>query len=453
MPSITRPGTVSTGDMKPGKSLFWRRMGRVIPLAVLLILLWGYVLPYQAGVQIDKALAVWMHNHAGWKLTRQSVGTYDRRYGIRWTGSSDTPPIRATLTVQNRPVGWPTGMGRQWGWATFSLALAPTSPIQLTRWPNDPWRWSGLIGWLGALDLHLPTTSPESGTAQLAFDPRSGRWSGTLNLPAWQLTTPDYTWRFGRSIVDLDLRVTDDSAQRRDISSTLGGLLGEIGVDIRRLGWVGPKDRGLVDGVQFRLRQVSRQHGHLRDVIGSASLESVQRQGMPWGAAQATFGLYDAQPEVIHRLFALGRTVMVSLPGRQTGRDLQPLLDEFAHGRAHDALSEVLITLRRAEVRLDAFRYQGPYGGFSVAGTALGPRHPASPSSVAGYQTVRYWQAHLAVQMDDAWLAQWPSALVRGWLPWLRQRRDLWVGSFEHGASGWRIQPHPVDISTFRPQD
>ncbi len=445
---------LSTHAMRPGRVIFRRRMARLVPFVILLLLLWGYVLPYQAGVQIDKALAVWVSNHDGWKLTRQRVDDYERRYQIRWEGSSGFPPILATLQVQNRPIGWSTPTGHQWGWGTFSLSLDPSSAIQLTRWPDETWRWAGTIGWLGGLDMRLPMTSPRSGSAQLRFDARSGRWQGQLDLPAWRLTTPAYTWRFGRSIIDLDLRSVADSSLSSDSILPFGGLLGEVGVDIRRLGWIGPMDRGLVDGLHLRLRQIARQQGSLRDVIGSASVEAVQYQGEPWGSAQTTFALYDAEPEAINRLFASGRTVVMMLPELRTGDPTQTLADKFSQARAHDELSEVLIALRRAEVRLDAFRFHGPHGGFDAAGAAFGPRYQADLSrGRLRRKAVRYWQANLALRVDAAWLSAWPSAVTQIWQPWLQHQHGHWVGNFEHTAAGWQIQKRPADISTFHPQD
>ncbi|HUX81335.1 MAG TPA: hypothetical protein VMV35_00710 [Halothiobacillus sp.] len=445
---------MTTKPMKPRQVVFWRSMGRFVPLATLLLLLWGYVLPYQAGVQIDKALAVWVNHHDGWHLTRQRVGVYERRYQIRWGGSSGSPPILATLQVQNRPVGWSTGAGHQWGWGAFSLSLDPASAVQLTRWPDETWRWVGIIGWLGGLDMHLPMTSPKSGSAQLKFDARSGRWQGQLDLPAWRLTTPANTWRFGRSIIDLDLRSVADTPLDSDSILPFGGLLGEVGVDIRRLGWVGPQDRGLVDGLHLRFRQISRQQGNLRDVIGSASVEAVQYQGKPLGSAQTTIALYDAEPEVISRLYALGSRVVMMLPDLRLDDPTQPLLDGFAQARVHDAWSEVLIALRRAEVRLDAFRFHGPHGGFDAAGAAFGPRYQTDLSRGSSRRkAVRYWRANLGLQVDAAWLCAWPSDLTRIWQPWLQRQQGRWVGNFEHTATGWQIQKNPADISTFRPQD
>jgi hypothetical protein len=112
----------------------------------------------------------------------------------------------------------------------------------------------------------------------------------------------------------------------------------------------------------------------LRDVIGSASVEAVQYQGKPLGSAQTTIALYDAEPEVISRLYALGSRVVMMLPDLRLDDPTQSLLDGFAQARVHDAWSEVLIALRRAEVRLDAFRFHGPHGGFDAAGAAFGPR-------------------------------------------------------------------------------
>lgn len=452
MRRIGGQGRVRSGAQRLGQDAFKRRLGRFLPLTILLVLLWGIVLPYQAGVQIDKSLAVWTHHHAGWQLTRQQVSAYDRRYLIRWAGASDLPPILATLEVRNRPIGWPTGAGgRQWGWATFTLALDKTSPVQFTRWPDAPWAWRGLVGWLGALTLDLPTMSSESGSGQIEYDPRRGRWRGVIDLPAWRLTAPGYTWRFGRSSIDIDLRVDDGAPTVMDSILPYGWLLGEVGVDIHRLGWVGPTDRALIDGFHMRLRQVSSTQADLRDVIGSVSVRSVLYGGTPWGGVQTTFGLFGARPDTLGHLLVLGRMLAPTLPMTQRGHVAPAGLDE-AHGRFHEAFSALLSALDQAEVHLDAFRFHGPQGGFMVAGNASGPHHrddeihPAHPGG-------RTWRAALTVQMDDRWLRACPPSMAADWLAWLHHRQARWVGQIEYGAGGWGMPSAPADISTFQPQD
>jgi len=142
------------------------------------------------------------------------------------------------------------------------------------------------------------------------------------------------------------------------------------------------------------------------------------------------------------------------LPDLRLDDPTQPLLDGFAQARVHDAWSEVLIALRRAEVRLDAFRFHGPHGGFDAAGAAFGPRYQTDLSRGSSRRkAVRYWRANLGLQVDAAWLCAWPSDLTRIWQPWLQRQQGRWVGNFEHTATGWQIQKNPADISTFRPQD
>lgn len=422
------------------------------PLVILIFLLWAYVLPYQAAVQIDKSLAVWARAHAGWQLVRLGGGAYERSYRITWTAQEDTAPsIRAGLTVRIRPVGWSTDQGqRQWGWATFSLSMAPDSPIQMFRWPDDPWHLNGLVGWLGTWEMVLPRSGPESGSAHLTYDPRSGRWQGALNLPAWTVKTPSVTWRFGRSSIDLDLHTSTENGD----TTALAGVLGEVGVDIRRLGWVGPVKRGLVDGLQARLRQSAHHAGFLRDLTGSLSFSAARSAATTLGGAQVTFGIFDAEPDVLQRLVDLGQripTIAVPPPSVATPDGLWSIL---AQDRTQPVLMDLLSTLQRAEVHLDAFRYQGPQGSLAFRGVAYGPRFSTTASSSnQGAGGAPCWQAQLAIEMDDAWLAQWPGNEVLRWSAWLQHRQNRWVGDFAYGAKGWQVSSRPVDISTFPPQD
>lgn len=441
----------SASDPGPSKRFFWRLLGRMAPLVILLFLLWAYVLPYQAAVQIDKSLAVWARAHAGWRLERLGGGAYERSYHITWTAPEDrAPSIRAGLTVRIRPVGWSSDQGqRQWGWATFSLSMAPDSPIQMFRWPDDPWRLNGLVGWLGTWEMALPRSGPESGSAHLTYDPRSGRWQGALNLPAWTVKTPSSTWRFGRSSIDFDLNISPATGD----STPFAGILGEVGVDVRRLGWVGPTERGLVDDLQARLRQSAHHTGKLRDLIGSVSIGAARSVATTLGASQVTFGIFDAEPDVLQRLVDLGLripTLAVTPPAVATPDALWSALE---HDRAQPALMDLLNALRRAEVHLDALRYQSPQGSVAVRGVAYGPRFSMSASSPQRASEAPCWQAQFAIEMDDAWLAQWPSDEALRWSARLQHRQNRWVGDFAYGAKGWQVSSRPVDISTIPPQD
>lgn len=441
------------GALRQGSAVVRRRLLRLVPLVALLALLWGVVLPYQAGVQIDKSLSVWVHDHPGWQMTRQRAGAYHRRYQIRWLGSPEGAPIRVTLQVQNRPIGWPTESGRQWGWAAFTLAMDPASAVQLTRWPETPWRWTGRIGWFGGVNLSMPKTDRNSGSAWLTFDPETNHWRGQLDLPGWTLYAPAHIWRFGRSAIDLDVHEEGRPLDEQTIWD-IDNLVGEMGIDIRRMGWVDGSQRGLVDQLQLRFQQTRQPRGHLRDVVGSVSVESLRVQGQPLGAAQMTLALYGAEPEVGRRLIALGGTAFSRMVALQQGGSMRAFVAGFSEGRAHDELSEMLIALRRAEIRLDALRYQGPSGGFSMTGHAFGPRYVAPATETAQAPApLRYWQAQVDLEVDDRWLVKEVPGWPRIGAPWFTHADAHWWGTFTHSAQGWQSRRHPVDISTFLPQD
>lgn len=385
----------------------------------LLIILWLYVLPYQTGVRLDQSLSGWVSDHPDWALKREERSLYQRHYQLRWQPGWASDPVVLDVRVFSEPFGWSSQAGRQWGWATFMLHMDPTSPVQIRHWPDRAIGVTGLVEGLGVVRFDWAGSEAESN--QLTYDRSNHTWQGMLNLPGWQIRTPTLRYLFGRTLIDLHLHRHADATY-----SFWHGLDGELGVDIRRIGWgsvsppishqesptsrsifPGSSTSGLIDHLQWRIRLMPDFSGVRRDVIGSSALDTLQLDGHPLGGGQLAFAVYAADPDFAERFAALGRHILFN-----------------SDSTTLQALAPVLSTLPSAEIRLDALRWQTPTGAMDISGKAFGPQSAGFDplTSLHDHEQVQaHWQAQAQLQFSGnitqapliAPLVDW----LNSWLP------------------------------------
>lgn len=419
---------------------------RVLALLGLLLALWLYVLPYQSGVRLDKALSQWVADHPDWSLRRLDSHFSQRHYQLRWQPRWATMPVLLNLALFPRPLGWPSPAGTQWGWATFRLQVDPQSPIQIRQWPDQAMIATGLIETLGLVRLGLVNREAKEG--RLTYDPRFDHWRGTLNLPGWQISTPTQQVLFGRTLIDIDsqqdMTVASPLASPPTSQASWQGINGDFGIDIRRIGWrsrpqhasaepslpsrlPNATTNGLIDHLQGRLRLMPTVSGKRQDVICSATLQALQINGQPIGGGQFALAIYSARRDFMDRLFSLWQ---------------QRLLTDSANASIHlstqsspspwfnltglmstKTIAPVLDALQYAEIQLDALRWQSPTGQVALSGKAFGPRFTGNTSSTESNRasgpnnsvsTSPHWQAEVQIQFSGSGtrspLVQWFEA-------------------------------------------
>mgnify|MGYP001052453260 CR=1 FL=1 len=398
----------------PRRSRLW--LWRGLTLTGLLVALWLYVLPYQTGVRLDKSLSGWVSDHPDWTLEREERSLYQRHYRLYWQPDWATEPVVLDARVFSRPFGWSSPAGRQWGWATFAVQMDPYSPVQIRNLPDRAIEITGQVESLGLVRFNWAAGDADSN--QLVYD-RSGRaWQGTLNLPGWQVITPSHRFLFGRTLIDLRLH---HRAKAND--AFWHGLDGEIGIDIRRIGWgkissamaastetsipsstlIGSSTSGLIDHFQWRIRLMPDLSGGQWDVIGSGALDALQLNGRHLGGGQLAFAVYAADPDFAERFAALGRHLLFSTETITSGQVLAP----------------VLSSLQSAEIRLDALRWQTPTGNMDISGKAFGPQFAGLDPLTSRHQHKQSqadWQAQVQLQFGGA-IMQAP--LINPLVDWL----------------------------------
>lgn len=403
----------------PRQNQFWP--WRVLAFIVLLTALWGYVVPYQTGVRLDQSLNGWICDHPGWTLVRGERSLYQRQYELHWQPDWATEPVVLAVRVFPRPFGWVSPAGRQWGWATFSVRMDPNSPVQISRWPDRAFELTGQVEGLGLVRFHW--AAGEADHNQLLYDRPDQTWRGTLNLPGWQIITPTHHFLFGRTLIDFHLRHREQGSH-----AFWRGLDGELGIDIRRIGWrktphsqsastqrsvrqstlIGLSPSGLVDHFQLRLRLMPDFSGGQRDVIGSGALDALQVDGRHLGGGQLAFAIYAADPDFAKSVAALWLQVLFNTEKTSTRLALTP----------------VLSSLYSAEIRLDALRWQTPAGSIELSAKAFGPRFTGSDPLTSPHdhqQGQGQWQARAQLQFSGA-IMQAPLMIplvdwLDSWLP------------------------------------
>ncbi|MHB1229736.1 MAG: DUF945 family protein [Halothiobacillus sp.] len=410
---------------------------RMAALLLLLAALWGYVIPYQSGVRLDKALAAWAAMHPDWQLVRLAQSPYQRDYQLIRHSRSSNAVLTLDICLKSQPPGWPNVMGNQWGWAGFELMLDPESRVQIQSLPitprASPLRVNGLVDWLGRLHFYL-ADSPHAGS--LILNTVQNSWQGSLDVPGWTLRIGTADYLFGRTALDVDVQTHTEQGVM-----AWRGLDGEIGIDIRRLGWVASGQRGLIDHIQLRLRQTPSDNGKQRTIAGSCTLDSVQVNQQPWGGGQLAFAIDDAEPEFIGHLATLITDMQTQLASHAAASTKMPDTLHLAHmlrALPQDTLPAVLVALRAAEVRLGALRWHGPSGQFELSGQAFGPRFAADTApqvegKIAG-PTQLIWQVH--AQLREATTSDSPSGAPV---------------NISYSADGWQINGRPVDSSAIFP--
>ncbi len=409
----------------PRRSRLWLWRGLI--LLGLLIALWLYVLPYQTGVRLDKSLSGWVSDHPNWTLERKERSLFQRHYQLRWQPGWATEPVILNVRIFPRPFGWGSPAGRQWGWATFTMQIDPGSPVQIRNLPDRAIEITGQVECLGLVRFNW--TGNETEGNQLIYDGSGHTWQGTLNLPGWQVITATHHYLFGRTLIDLRLhhRVDANYAFWR-------GLDGELGIDIRRIGWskiphaqasstessissstlLGSSTSGLIDHFQWRIRLMPDFSGGQRDVIGSGALDALSLDGRHLGGGQLAFAIYAADPDFAEHFAVLGRHLLFNSKAIASGQVLAP----------------VLSSLQSAEIRLDALRWQTPTGNMEITGKAFGPQFAGlGPLTNRHEQIQPHWQAQAQLQFGGAimqaplitplvdWLNSWLATPISKYAP------------------------------------
>ncbi len=393
-------------------------------LVGLLIALWLYVLPYQAGVRLDQSLSSWISDHPDWTFKRGERSLYQRHYQLRWQPDWATEPVVLDVQVFPKPFGWSSQAGRQWGWATFVVHMDPNSPVQIRYWPDRAIDVTGLVEGLGL--VRFDWAGRQADNNRLTYNRSSHTWQGTLNLPGWQIHTPTHRYLFGRSLIDLHLHRHGNLTD-----SFWDGVDGELGIDVRRIGW-GPASpteshtesaSGLIDHLQWRIRQMPDFSGMQRDVICSGTLDTLRLNGHSLGGGQLAFAVYAADPDFAERFAAMWQSILFTPDATST----------------RQALGSVLSALQSAEIRLDALRWQTPTGNMDISGKAFGPQFagfdpltnphdheqaqaPSPPPGLSPKQPhgQPFWQAIAQLQLGGT-ITQ--SPLIAPFVDWL----DSWL--------------------------
>lgn len=396
--TISEPAHTPAAPQRSRLRQWWRGL----TLITLLLALWLYILPYQAGVRLDQALSGWVSDHPNWTLERKERGLFQRHYQLRWQPGWATEPVVLDVRVFPVPFGWSSPAGRQWGWATFAMQMDPGSPVQIRNWPDRAIAIIGHVESLGLLRFHW--AGSEGNSNQITYDRSVRTWQGTLNLPGWQVITPTHHYLFGRTLIDLDLHHRDD-----DTNAFWRGLDGDFGIDIRRIGWgeiphthasstesstprstgLSTATSGLIDHLQWRIRLMPDFSGVQGDVIGSGALDALQLNGQHLGGGQLAFAVYAADPDFAERFASLWQHLLFHAEAASTQQTLTPILS----------------SLHSAEIRLDALRWQSPKGNLDISAKAFGPQFAGFDPLTSRHEhelAQAHWQAQAQIQFSGA---------------------------------------------------
>ncbi|MGC8697670.1 MAG: hypothetical protein ACP5Q0_04270 [Halothiobacillus sp.] len=414
---------------------------------LLLAALWGYVIPYQAGVRLDKALAAWVAANPDWQLIRLTQSPYQRDFTLVRHGFAGTPALAARLTLHTLPPGWPTASGNQWGWARFKLKITQDCPVQiypLPRVPNDePLSLDGFVNWQGHV---LFTLADAPNTGELRFDAARDTWHGTIDTPGFVIHWDKADYLFGRTRVTAHTQLAASNGLI-DLSQAVG----EIDLDIRQLGWVTANQRGRVDQFQLRLSQAKMNQGAARAMSVFCAARSVSVNQKLWGGGQLAINIGGAEPSFLKNLATLitdVRSALMLMPAQAAPPDEQapteplrqqllPRLAQLVRTLPQDTLPAVLVALRAADVHLSALYWHNLAGQIELAGEALGPRYKTAASQAPAIDPIPpplTWQLHATLRQ-----ARTQSA-----------SQDLPM-NISYGAEGWQINGQSVDSSAIFP--
>lgn len=412
-----------------------RLLARSVLFLLLLGELWGYVIPYQAGVRLDKALATWLAAHPDWQLIRQTQSPYQRDFTLARHSPAGAPSLALLLTLHTLPPGWPTAKGNQWGWAQFELKLAPESPVQiypLPRVPNAPaLSLEGSVNWHGQLLFSL-ADHPRAG--EVRFDAARNSWRGALDTAGFAVHWGRADYLFGHTVLTFNADAAPTTG-----SADASQLIGAVDLDIRQFGWVVADQRGRVDHIQLRLSQAPINQGAARQIDAFCAARAVLVNQQLWGGGQLSLRIEGAEPT----LFSDLATLITDLPRAilQTGISPQPPdandLSQLRQALPQDTLPAVLVALRAANVRLGGLRWQSPAGQFDLSGQAFGPRYKTTVPATATPNPIEQpltWQVQAQLQKTSPQGA--PEAAPM---------------HISHGADGWQINGQSVDSSAIFP--
>jgi hypothetical protein len=412
---------------------------RSVLFLLLLAALWGYVIPYQAGVRLDKALAGWFAANPDWQLIRLAQSPYQRDFTLVHRSLAGTPALEARLTLHTLPPGWPSATGNQWGWAHFTLAFAPNSPVQIYPLPRVPHApalsLSGRVNWQGQLIFSL-TGTPNAG--ELHFDVARDSWRGSIDTPGFMIHWDQADYLFGHTVMSVHTHLAP-SPEPADLSQATG----EIDLDIRDVGWVAAGQRGRVNRVQLHLSQAPTNQGAARTLSVFCAARAVHINQQLWGGGQFAISIVGAEPAFLKNLATLLTDVRSAL--LQIGTSAPPpdanhwaaYLAQLRHALPQDSLPAILVALRAADVRLSGLHWQNPAGQFELAGEAFGPRYKnAAPNAptINPIQPPLTWQVHAQLRQTRT-----PNA-----------PQDP-PTNISYGIEGWQINGQSVDSSAIFP--
>lgn len=414
---------------------------------LLLAFLWGYVIPYQAGVRLDKGLAEWASLYPDWQLVRLSQSPYQRDFALIARTPQDAFSPRLLIRLYTPPPGWPWPKipdethGWHLGWARFEVRTAPDSPVQIYPLPRPPQapalHLTGDIDWQGQISMAI--AGGQSG-GELRIRPDKNAIQGHWDIAGFSVALGTEHYFFGRTALDLNLQALGKAtAGNGGLSSA--NLSGTLGLDIRRIGWVADAQRGSLSQLQCQLRQTAfaaqNTANQLRKINLFAALDTLTVNQIPWGGGQLAVSIDGAEPDFLRHLTTLifdARRALVQQGLTAQAPQANQLL-ALHHALPQDSLPALLVALRSVNLRLSTLNWHSAQGELDLTGEAQGPRFaPPAPSTIAANPAPLSWQVH-------ARLVQTSPHMTEPAIP----------TQFSYSAEGWLINGHAVDSSAIFP--
>ena len=402
----------------------------------LLLLVWFVVLPYQAAVRIDQALARWAHSHPQLNLTRVGNHAFERDYQIAWQPADQGTVLRLNLRIHAHPEGrWRQGAWH-WQWASLEMSIASNSPWQVKQWDQQPLRIHGTVSGLGAWRFSLPDASTSAveqpdrmpsnraiGSAEARREPGSGRWQVAVDWPGLILqeqATPALRLLLGRTTLSLNQSEPTEQGSRN-----------EAHLFVRRAGWMTPTSQGRFDDLELHttIEQAAEGRGsgfltinarNLRTAKDDDSHAAELRLSLSWQGVDTTLG--GRLETLLQAALRLARAT----PGNPTQADLW---QRVAVQIPRDDLDETLLSLRHSRVLLDTLSWRTPHGEWRLDGQAIGPLVEHARPSPAEWIVVAGLSAG-GTALD--WLTTHSA------LPRTEGGSNHWL--IEHHANGWHAK-------------
>lgn len=406
-----------------------RRLLRPLLIGILLLLIWLVVLPYQAAVRIDQALARWAHEQPALQLSRINASPFVRDYQIAWQPMNGTTALRLDLRVHARPGGdWQDGAWH-WRWATLRLHVASDSPWQIRQWDQQPIQLVGSVSGLGTWRFTLPKADRAHGNAEARRDPTTGQWQVHANWPGLVLQSQippaaDSRLLLGRTTLSLSHQ-SPNTGQRQIPHN-------EVSLSARRIGWITPVSQGRCDDLELHSSVTTRSDALLGGYFSLSARNLRRADATDPHAAKLRISLsFDGlSPEI-------GAVLTQCL---HTATQAPTLADDPTRAAfwqwlaAKISRDELIHALRHATIRLDALGWRTAQGFWEIDGKAIGPRAAGTAASASSFDTVGWRVAgHLsAAGIAHQWLSEHTT------LPPTAEGIGSWLIDYRDG--GWQAR-------------